>query len=378
MKVWVIMGGMASEREVSLDSGRAVAEALIEGGHEVLAYELGEGRFVAEHSTPGFEVPDLKVSEALPGVLSASPGGSPPEGAWALRLLAAASSLRGQAEVAFLALHGDVGENGTAQALLEAVRFPYTGSGPAASALAMDKALSKRLMQALGVATPPWALIPVPPPGAEAPLSLLEETPVGGLPAVVKPNAEGSSVGITLVTEPRQWSAALALAAAPQGDQGDRASEVIVEKYIPGCELTVAILDRTVLPIVEIIPKTSFYDYQRKYGPGETEYRVPAPLPREVERTLKDDAWRLYVALGCRGMARIDFRQAPQDEPQCLELNTIPGLTTTSLVPKAARAAGITFLELLERVCRVGMRPRDHYPARGAGRKAWEEAPGDS
>ena len=237
--------------------------------------------------------------------------------------------------------------------------------------MAMDKALSKRLMESLGVPTPAWELVSVPPGGAEVPLALLEKGPVGGLPAVVKPIAEGSSVGVTIVTEATQWLEALELAAAPRGAEGDRAPEVLVEQYVSGRELTVAILDRLVLPVVEIIPKQSFYDYRRKYSPGETEYEVPASLPKEIEQPLKEDAWRLYEALGCRGMARVDFRLAPGDVARCLELNTIPGLTGTSLVPKAAGAAGIGFAELLEQVCRAGVREAHRAPQRvGSGGSA--------
>ena len=264
----------------------------------------------------------------------------------ARQCLAAAGAFHGRLEVAFLALHGGVGEDGTVQALLEAVGFPYTGSGQAASAIAMDKSLTKMVMQAIGVPTPAWTLV--------APAAYLEKlagTPVGGLPVVVKPKKEGSSVGVTIVTEPEGWEPALR--AAEGSDE-----QLLVERYVPGRELTVGVLDGRVLPVVEIVPREGFYDYGNKYGEGRTTYEVPARIPEAVERVIKDDAGRLFAALGCRGMARVDFRLPADGLAQCLELNTIPGLTGTSLLPKAAQAAGIGFAEMLETICRAGI--RDH------------------
>jgi D-alanine-D-alanine ligase len=278
--------------------------------------------------------------------------------------------MRERAEVAFLALHGDEGENGAVQTLLESIDFPYTGSGPAASAITMDKVLSKHLMVGLGVPTPPWLLMPSPSGGPGSPesdylpVSVLEGSAVGGLPVVVKPISEGSSVGVTVVERPDQWIPALREAAFPGGRapaKGRAAgswSQVIVEKYVPGMELTVGVLDGDVLPVVEILPKTGFYDYRRKYTAGETIYKVPAPISPEETRATQTDALSVYLAANCKGMARIDFRKAPGEPAQCLEVNTIPGLTSTSLVPKAAQAIGIGFLELLERVCRAALAQR--------------------
>ena len=355
MRIWVIMGGWASEREVSLESGRAVAEALRQKGHQVYAYELGEGRFLQGESTPD-EVLDRLIA---PGGEAGEKGpggqvGQPPR--WAGRLLSAADALKDRADVAFLALHGGVGEDGTIQALLDAAGFPYTGSGPTASGIAMDKCLTKLLMQAIGVPTPLWTLVPAPAPGSRpASPDILRETPVGGLPVVVKPIREGSSVGVTIVMRPEEWAPALQAGAATVGDPEGRSGQLLVEKYIGGRELTVGILDRRVLPVVEIRPHEGFYDYRNKYSPGHTSYEVPARLTGGAEHILNDSAGRLVETLGCRGMARVDFRLPPDGDPLCLEVNTIPGLTGTSLLPKAAQAVGIGFPEMLEIVCRAAL-----------------------
>lgn len=374
MNIWLITGGMSSEREVALASGAAVAEALLAGGHRVHAYDLSTGRCMPELSSPDLAVVDPMARDrsrpAMPALDGLARDSSAHGWNWAEGLLATGRRLREQTEIAFLALHGDEGENGAVQTLLESIDVPYTGSGPAASAITMDKVLSKHLMVGLGVPTPPWLLLPSPAGGAGAPqadyspLSVLDGSPVGGLPVVVKPIAEGSSVGVTVVTRPEEWDPALREAAHPGGRSPGRGrssgswSQVIVEKYIPGMELTVGVLDGEVLPVVEIVPKTGFYDYRRKYTSGETIYKVPASLSPETTRATQANALSVYLAANCKGMARVDFRMAPGEPAQCLEVNTIPGLTSTSLVPKAAQAIGIGFLELLERVCRAALARR--------------------
>jgi D-alanine-D-alanine ligase len=329
MNVWVIMGGSSAEREVSLASGHAVSLALRDGGHRVLAYELREGAFLPDASSP-------EAARHVPGHFSGA--------GWAEMLLSTARALRDHFEVAFLALHGDEGEDGTVQALLEAVGFPYTGSGPAACAISMDKALTKRVMESLGVATPAWGLLDV---GSGSP-------PNVGLPFVVKPISEGSSVGISIVVEPGELEPAIRLAVNAPGKQQGKRRQVLVESYVPGRELTVGILGDRVLPALEIKPRTGFYDYERKYTAGESSYEVPANVPADVARTAQDNAMKLFTALGCRGMARIDFRLPQDGAPMCLELNAIPGLTATSLVPKAAAEIGVGFCQLLEILCRDG------------------------
>lgn len=338
MTIWVIMGGSSSEREVSLTSGRAVAQALRQRGHAVWAYELASGRFLPEESTD--LPPDL------------IPAGVPPDAdrGWATRLLLAAGSLRGRVEVAFLALHGGAGENGTIQSLLSSAGMPYTGSGPRASALAMDKALTKWIMEAVGIPTPRWELLTYPWDQGYPPAEGLPAIP--SLPAVVKPAAEGSSVGVTIVGEPGEWEPAVRAAWDAAERIPGEPLRILIEEYIPGRELTVSVLGGRALPVVEIIPREGFYDYRNKYTKGRTEYRAPADLGDAETRRLQDHSVRLFRTLGCRGMARADFRLAPGGEPFCLEINTIPGLTSLSLLPMSAATEGIEFGVLLEEICR--------------------------
>jgi D-alanine-D-alanine ligase len=342
MNVWLIMGGFSSEREVSLASGRAVARALVERGHSVWAYELAEGRFLPQEST---DLPaDLAAGEALGSV-----GGGGDLG-WAARLVVTAQVVKSRAPVAFLALHGGVGENGTVQALLASAGMPYTGSGPAASAAAMDKALTKWIMEAVDIPTPPWQLITL---QADAGLTPAEHFPaVPALPAVVKPAAEGSSVGVTIVREPSEWVPAIHAALQATDRATGSTARLLVEEFIPGRELTVSVLGDRALPVVEIVPKAGFYDYHNKYTKGCTEYRAPADLGIDEARRLQEYSVRLFEALGCRGMARVDFRYTAGAAAHCLEINTIPGLTALSLLPMAAAADGIAFGVMLEEICR--------------------------
>ena len=365
MRVWVILGGLSAEREVAAESGRAVAEALRAKGHLVVAYELADGRFLPEWSSEDLvrelrelrelhdlhdlrELQDLREIEMGEAVAqddgaSANPSDGP---TWAERLLRTGRRIRERIDVAFLALHGGGGEDGTVQTLLETVGVSYTGSGPTASAIAMDKILTKRLMLALEIPTPRW--LTMAPPGAGEPVLGLPWE----LPLVVKPVAEGSSVGVSIVRAAEEWERALREASHVEAPSRGQNRDLMVEEYIPGRELTVGILGHRALPVLEIVPKTGFYDYGNKYTAGASEYRVPADIPVHLAESLASQAERLYEALGCRGMARVDFRLSPSEEVYCLELNTIPGLTSTSLVPKAAAATGIDFGSLLERVCR--------------------------
>ena len=331
MRVLVLMGGESTEREVSLRSGRAVAAALRARGHEAA---------------------ELDVT--------------------AFRDLPAQPALR-DCELVFPALHGGAGEDGRLQALLELLDVPYALSGPLASALAMDKAATKRLMRGAGIATPAWLQV-VWDPAADRPVSVAGRSGARspdrggfnaghvlaraeaelGFPLVIKPNADGSSVGVEMVRDARGFEEAFARAAGAGRD-------LLLEKYVPGRELTAAIVLGRRLPLLEIVPRKGFYDYGNKYTTGASEYLVPAPIHSPVYEQISADALSLYDLLGCRGMARVDFR-LDGDAWSCLELNTIPGFTTTSLVPKAAAAVGIGFEDLVEDLC------RDALARTGAGR----------
>ncbi len=234
-------------------------------------------------------------------------------------------------EAVFIALHGTYGEDGSLQAQLEARGMPFTGSGSASSRLAFDKVASKRCFDAAGIPTPAYEVLEG---------SARRTLP---LPLVVKPPRQGSSIGISKVFAEAEWPAALEAARA----FGD---DVLVEAFIEGRELTVGIVGGDVFPVVEIRAPDGYYDYRAKYTKGLTQYLVPAPLEAAVAAECQELAQRVFSALGCRGLGRVDIRLTPEGRPYVLELNSIPGFTGTSLLPKAAQAAGISFPDLCEKV----------------------------
>jgi len=286
LKVAVIYGGPSPEAEISKKSAQSVIKALKELGHEVYPVEL----------TP--ELP-FKLKEINP-------------------------------DKAFLALHGSPGEDGTVQGLLEVMGIPYTGSGVTPSAVLIDKDLTKRLLASYGI----------PVPAGESYLKGEEVEPVE-LPCVVKPARAGSSVGITLVKDEEAFDRAV-----KEAFKHD--DKILVEEYLPGKELTVGVVNGRALPVVEIVPGREFYDYAAKYEDSSTRYIVPAQIGERLEAKLRRIAERVYKLLGCRGAVRVDFRLNQYGAPFVLEVNTIPGLTERSLLPKAAMAAGIGFKELIE------------------------------
>jgi D-alanine-D-alanine ligase len=294
--IGVVMGGVSAEREVSLRSGRAVAEALRSGGHA--AREV---------------VVDAGVVEELRAA---------------------------RIDVAFLALHGGWGEDGRVQALCELLRLPYTGSGVLASALAMNKPQAKAIFAQHQIPTP-----------ASCPAisrAFVFDTMKFAPPLVVKPSAEGSTVGVTIIEHEEDFE--VALARAREFDDTPMA-----EKYIPGRELTVAVLEGEPLGVVEIVPESGFYDFASKYTPGRSRYLAPAEVAEETAERLRELARRSCLALGCRGAARVDFRLDPEQGPFVLEVNTIPGMTPLSLLPMSAEVMGISFVELCERMVRSAL-----------------------
>jgi D-alanine-D-alanine ligase len=246
------------------------------------------------------------------------------------------------AEVLFLALHGGRGEDGTIQTLLEIIGVPYAGSGRLGSAMAMDKDISKRLFQTAGVPTARWVMAP-------AAQSLVERQ--FGWPVVVKPSKQGSTVGLSVVKTAEEYPAAVALARKYD-------DEVMVEEFIPGRELTVGILAGRPLAVGEIIPRHEIFDYECKYTPGMSQEIFPADLPADIARECGRLSILAHEALKLGGYSRVDFRLTPSGELFCLEVNTLPGMTATSLLPQAARASGINFPELCEQICRVARRGR--------------------
>jgi D-alanine-D-alanine ligase len=331
MKIAVLLGGMSAEREVSLASGIAVIRALRERGHDVDAVDTARG----------YVPPDQEAALLPEGVHSA-----PPEALESVikpEELADISQIR-DADVAFLALHGGIGEDGTLQALLDLLGVPYTGSGPLGSAIAMDKDVSKRLLRDAEIPTLAWRV-------ARAPDFAYDIDAIDdfvSFPCIVKPSRQGSSVGIEVVKDPTELEAAVQAAA-------EFDSEVMIERFVRGRELTVAILGDQPLPPIEIRPKKGIYDYEAKYTPGMTEYLCPAPLDEEIVAQVQAYALRAFKVLKLRGYARIDFILA-KEQLFCLEANTLPGMTATSLFPKAAAAAGLTFGEVCERAIELSLR----------------------
>ena len=283
------MGGCSSEREVSLSSGRNVAEALA----------------------------SLGKYDVVPVVLDAENLDALPEGV----------------DAAYIALHGGWGENGGVQAALNERKIPYTGPGVLASQIAMDKIKTKMVLEMKGVPTAAWGLA-----------SPDTDKPPLPLPVVVKPPCDGSSVGISKVSRAEDWKAALDLAFSVQS----REKPVMVEEFVPGREMTVAVVDGEAWPVIEIVAKGGWYGYDEKYNSEETKY--PFLEDAELSEKLKKTAVDAYAAVGCRGVTRVDFRVSPLGRCYVLELNTSPGFTSHSLVPKAGMRTGLTFAGVCDRI----------------------------
>jgi len=287
-KVAVILGGHFSEREISLQSGQAILDSLLKQGIEAVAIDSDRN---------------------LPTTL-----------------------FSGKFDRAFIALHGKEGEDGSVQGLLEILQLPYTGSKVAASALAMDKIRSKMVMKSLKIATPPFGVAQTYEQAHQLCIKL-------GCPLSVKPSNEGSSIGVSKVTDMAQLPKAFELA--------KQYGPVIVEKWIEGKDFFVSIVNGRVLPSVEVQPKVEFYDYNAKYKSNATQYHCPAPHSDAKEGSLRILANKAFTALGCEGWGRVDLVQDLQGKFWVLEVNTIPGMTSHSLVPMSAKAAGINFDELV-------------------------------
>jgi len=336
MKITVLLGGFSSERDVSMASGLRIARALRERGHEVVCVDpAGDGVAMARAAEDALLASVVGTTPPSLDQLASLGTGSIPTG------LAEWPAVRA-ADVVFLALHGGQGEDGTLQALLDLAGVRYTGSGHLGSALAMDKHLSKTLFRAAGVGTADWTMAPPPTASAVRRTRFRAEVEALGLPLVVKPSKQGSTVGLSVVRDLADLDAAV--------DEAFRYDdEVMVECYVAGRELTVGILGREALPVIEIRPKKDIYDYECKYTPGMAEEFV-ADLGEETAGRLQEQARLAFEALKLGGYARVDFRMDEMGNCYCLEANTLPGMTGTSLIPQAAAAAGILFPDLCERI----------------------------
>ncbi len=330
MKVAVLFGGTSEERDVSIASGAQVVKALRGRGHDVVAVDTARGVLRGDE--------EAKLLEA--GVSNLPPGRGELD---VLRTGDISALLRSPeligVDVAFLALHGGAGEDGTLQAMLDLTGLPYTGSGMLGSAIAMDKDISKRLMMSAGVPTPAWLM---------APATHDDVAQVVGWPAVVKPSKQGSTVGLTVVKDPKDFENAVAEAFCYD-------DEVMIERFIPGRELTVPILGDDALPVGEIIAKHEIFDYECKYQPGMAEEIFPADLTGAQVVTVQMLALKTHRALKLSGYSRVDFRLDDDGTFWCLEANTLPGMTAASLFPKGAAAAGTSFPEVCERICELGI-----------------------
>ena len=325
LRVAVLMGGTSAEREVSLSSGRKVMEALDRERYDASAVDLAS---ISQARAQGLA--QLLFSPA-------EPGGAAGE---------AVEASDGRPDIVFIALHGGAGENGTVQGLLEMLGIPYTGSGVLASALAMDKTISKKLFEREGIPTPPWVELRASQREAGGRAILAEL----GLPCIVKPACEGSTIGVTVVREAEQIPGALDTAFG----YGPAA---LAEQFLEGTEIAGGVLgneDPQVLPLIEIVPAGGFYDYDAKYTPGATEEIIPARIPETVAGRARELTAAAHRTLGCRGMSRVDMITTGEDV-YVLEVNSIPGLTETSLVPRAAEAAGISFPELVDRLIALAL-----------------------
>ena len=299
MRIAVLMGGTSSEVEISRKTGKAVASGLSSKGHKVEVFDWEEERIIT----------DVEILRDF--------------------------------DVVFIAYHGGAGEDGRVQAALDVAGLKYTGSNYIASGIGMNKVLTKIIFENAGIPTPQWIKLDS---RADVKNVLLEMLKSGfGLPAVVKPASEGSTIGITIAISEDELKEGVDTAF----EYGD---SILIEKYIPGREVTVSILGGLPLPVIEIVPKDGFYDYEHKYTKGASDYICPAKIPKRISESLQKVAAEAYNALGCRHYARVDFRLGDDGKIYCLEVNTLPGMTDLSLVPMAAKSVGIEFPELVNKI----------------------------
>lgn len=307
-RIGVIAGGTSAEREVSLKSGNAIHKALRGLGYNAIFVDAADNNFCATLKEEGIEI-------------------------------------------AFLALHGGSGENGAIQGLLEVMGIPYTGSGVLASALAMDKEISKKMFVFHDIPVPPFIPVDRKQAGDRKKINIQIVTSIVDfpLPWVVKPVAEGSSIGVNIVKNEDEIEEALKQAFS-------YGSRIIIEKYIAGREIQIGILGQKALGGVEVRPSAEFYSYEAKYTPGLTQYILPPEVDDSAYGTLKTIALKAHNALGCRGATRVDLILDKAGNPYVLEVNTIPGMTETSLLPKIARHSGLEFPDLIEEILKATMR----------------------
>jgi len=336
LNILVLAGGISTERQVSLTSAEAVIGALNRLGHTVNVLDTAtgksllddKGQYLLEKDNKSLSKIALKQSESL--ILSQALKVEPFNGS----------------DLVFIALHGGAGEDGTIQALLDLVNIKYTGSNMMSSAMAMNKAIAKTLIENEKIPTPKYLVLHKEKKSVEEQINAVIEKFT--LPLIVKPNDSGSTVGLTLAKSNDMLSRAIKTAY-------DVSPELLVEQYIEGREITAAVLDDTEYPLVEIIPSGELYDYDCKYTKGKSKYICPAKISDEITELIKDYGRRAYSALKCSGLARVDFILDKDNIPWFLELNSLPGLTELSLAPMAAKEAGVDFDTLIDKICKSAM-----------------------
>ena len=339
MNIAVLAGGYSHERDVSLTSASLISNALIDEGHKICLCDVYLGCDIKDKDVMFTDtkteihkiensVPDLDALKAQSGNGDALIGKNVIE-------------LCKMADVVFLALHGSMGENGQLQATLDNFGIKYTGSGYVGSLLAMDKDITKKLFKFSGVVTPEWIRC-----GRDANIDEIIEKI--GFPCVVKPTSSGSSVGISLVADKEELVRALDVAVKYE-------DSIIVEKQIIGREFTVGVLDGKVLPVIEIIPTKGFYDYENKYQAGKTKEICPAQISESLKEKLSEQTLLAFKTLRLSGYARFDFLADENENTYCLEANTLPGMTPTSLLPQMAAAVGISYGKLCTKIIETAL-----------------------
>ena len=340
MKIVVLAGGISPERDVSLCSSSLISNALLKKGHEVAFVDVYVGfpegtaldkQFISKESGKTFSYSVPETEPDLQAIIAENGGRRELIGPGVLEICK-------MADAVFLGCHGGMGENGRLQAVLDCMNVPYTGSGYIGCALAMDKSLSKNLFMTNGIPTPPWMLFDP----AKDSLELVREKI--GFPCAVKPIGCGSSCGVSLVHNEAEWEPAIQYSTKYE-------PVCLIEKMVHGREFSIGVLDGKVLPIIEIRPKQGFYDYKNKYQADSTEEICPAPLSPERTEEAQKLAFAVHKLLGLGNYSRVDFILSDEDDKfYCLEANNLPGMTPNSLLPQEARAVGISYEDLCERL----------------------------
>ncbi len=328
IKVALLLGGTSPEREVSKSSSLSINKALKNLGYQIVLIDPAYGKNQPVNESDFFDEKDFSELSNRNYVETIN------------------SSLFDDVDIAFIGLHGKWGEDGTIQSLLELRGVKYTGSNIISSAMSMDKIMSKILFQHYGVSTPKWIAIEKKNLDVEKLIKEIKDK--FAYPCVIKPNDQGSTVGLTICQSAAEVLDAVDLAFQFSG-------KVLIEEYIAGHEVTVGIIDNKALPVLEIKPKHGIYDYECKYTHGMSEYEVPANLPENVKEELHSQALKAFEALECSSYGRVDFRVNDEFKTYCLEVNSLPGMTSTSLVPKMAKALGISFEELIDKIIKLSL-----------------------